>query len=195
MPESIEPVVFGEAVRALLKDHAFTAAEQRELQALGIELDKAPATAYPFHVWPKAINVAAKAMFKGLDLPQAKRALGQRYIRLSTDHFLTKALIPLTQLIGPRRFLARMGRNMKTTFNYIEGEVVKDSPGDVVLKLFAVSEAAGKVKGTDWLVPEFFEGAIHSILVGFAGAKDCTVQTLEVDPERAKLLFHINWKS
>lgn len=125
-----EPVIFSTVVEGTKKafGERLTPALLAKLKAAGMDFNSGQ-PAYPMDAFLRAFQVLADELVP--DEPDANR----RYRRLGHDFMagyvetgLGRATLMMAKLIGLRRALERLGRNMYTTGNYLTVEVINESP-------------------------------------------------------------------
>lgn len=162
-----EPVVFGPTVEALVlhgMKGRLDADAKRRLKALGLDVEQPFASAYPVPMWFDIIQLCAEVLHPKLPRDEAWYRLGRRLGESFGDTLLGKALYGVAKVLGARRMLARMTRNLQTSSNYAMAEV-RDLPGgDVELVVDALPEfhaALGPHPGMD---PHFMRGTLETLL-------------------------------
>lgn len=120
---TVEPVVFSAAVESLQKSFgARLSAEHRaKLKALGVDLEHPPA-AVPLAAWLSGIELLGEALLPEVPAQERNRMLGREYIRGFVQTALGFATVSFAKLLGVKRTMLRMGRNFRTSANYIDAE-------------------------------------------------------------------------
>jgi uncharacterized protein (TIGR02265 family) len=118
----VEKLVFDQAVDGLfLRGHGdkLTPAMKAELKVLGVDLDKKLLPAYPL----KTINAATEVMRRHVyahlaDDAEAYRVMGEAILDGYFDTVLGRAMANLLRVIGFRKAIDRMPRNLASGNNY-----------------------------------------------------------------------------
>lgn len=118
-------LIFGSSVEALLsvteKSAVRVSAQtRRELGALRIGPPHKLEPAYPAEDWAMAVKMIAADLYPGRDPFEQHRELGKSTVTQFAQGFLGKAMLAAAQVIGARRSLERMTRNLRTGANFIE---------------------------------------------------------------------------
>lgn len=162
-----EPVVFGPTLEALLvhgMKGRLDADARRRLRALGVDVEQPFASAYPVPLWFDVIQLCAEVLHPGLPRAEAWYRVGRRMGDGFGDTPLGKALYGVARVLGPRRMLARMARNLQTSSNYVTARTRELSGGDVELTVEVPPEfhaALGAHPGVD---PHFLRGSTETLL-------------------------------
>jgi uncharacterized protein (TIGR02265 family) len=139
-----EPVIFTQSVESLFV-HALggrlDATVREELRRLGLDLDRPLLPAYPVRTWEAALVLAGRTLFPQVTPAEARFELGRLMIAHYDDTVLGKAVVAMGRLIGPRRTLERMTRNIRTSNNYVQS-TLEELPG-------------GELRMTSSVLPEF----------------------------------------
>lgn len=163
-----ERVVFLQAFESLAR--ALGGALDSSLRArfkseLGVDFGRLH-PAYPIATWNRAVRIAMQQLFPGD--PGAERLVGARVVRSFAETTLGNALFVVLRLMGPRRALGRLTRNLRTSNNYSETAV----------KELTASSCEVWINQVD--LPHFDAGVLEAGLVS-AGAKQVTVEVLAAD--------------
>lgn len=129
---------------------------------LGVNYDAPLLPAYPLDTWAQTLAVGASALFPGQPFEAQAFAFGNRFMDAYTETLVGKALGALFRVIGPRRLLERMTRNLRSANNYTETE------------LTALPGGAFRLTFNKVLVPAFYRGLVHRGLE-MAGAQSVEV--------------------
>ena len=115
-------LIFSSAMDALLKviQGRITPETQRALAAMRIGPPHRPEPAYPAEHWAAAVKLISADMFPGGDLYNQHRQLGRATVLQFADTLMGKAMFGAAKIIGARRSLDRMTRNLRTGANFIE---------------------------------------------------------------------------
>ncbi|MBZ4376766.1 DUF2378 family protein [Corallococcus sp. AS-1-6] len=147
-----EKVVFGHTVEGLLVvlDGHLEGPLRARLKAVGLDLDRRLAPAYPRDQWHQMLILSAQVLFPHLSVGQAHWHLGQRYVTAYFSTRIGRALQGVVKFLGPARTLERTTRNMASGNNYLHVDVERLAATDYRLK---VSEGG--------IHPEFIGALCH----------------------------------
>jgi uncharacterized protein (TIGR02265 family) len=178
----MEPVVFSHSVEGLVRamGPALDVAAKSRLRALGLDLERPLAPAYPLPVWVEVMRFAAALVAPGKNEPDQMTELGRRFIDGYEQTLVGKAMLATLRLLGPRRTLERMSRNFRSGNNYTEAKLVAHAPTDVELWLSRVKE------------PAFYAGMLQAALAR-TGARELNVSVVGRDELGAT--FRLTWVS
>jgi uncharacterized protein (TIGR02265 family) len=176
-----EALVFNSTFEALARalGSRLNAEAKERFKALGVDFDaRELMPAYPFETWVKAMDLGAELVMPNASQDARHEAMGRRLVDCYGETLVGKALLTAMRVIGPRRTLERMARNLRTGNNYTE---TKFSVGaDGVHQLWC-----SRVASTS-----FYRGMLQRG-VEVAGGKDVTVSALTRDESGAT--FAISW--
>lgn len=188
-----EPVVFGQAIEALVKAlrDRITPAFRHEAKAKGVDLDKLQ-TAYSLNVWSDFLRALGQHTLSEYPEGQRYNQLGRTFMRGFVETPLGIAALALAKLLGPRRALERMGRNFKQATNYLEAEFTEVGPKEVRLRTFTAPQYLARTVDNTTMIAEYRQGLLSETLV-LIGAKDGNVEIIERRPEEHGVTFRITW--
>ena len=178
-----QDVVFGNTVDGLFHKRLgarITPALRQQLKAEGLDLDAPLQSAYPRVRYFHFVQLAADALFPGTSRDAALEELGRQFMHGYAETLVGRAALAMGRLLGPRRMLARMGHNMRTSNNYLQVRFSEHGPADVELWL---SETSG--------VPSYFRGVLA------AGTELCgghDVQVAVAGGEGRAASFRVRWR-
>jgi uncharacterized protein (TIGR02265 family) len=175
------PVVFGTSVEALVRvlGPSLDASVRQRFRELGVDLDR-PNPAYPYAQWLDTLRLAMAIKWPGMPLDEATFRMGRAIFESYGQTLMGKALLQLVKVLGPRRGLDRMTRNLRTTNNYSETRLTVVGPNQYQLW---VNKAA---------FPHYFRGVLVAGLE-FSGAKGLSVQLVRASPEDG-VVFDLSWE-
>lgn len=175
------PVVFGNSVEALVRvlGPALDGKVQQRFLAIGIDLYN-PNPAYPYELWLQALNLAMDVLWPGLPRDEATFRMGRAIFESYGQTVMGKALLQLVKVLGPRRALERMSRNLRTTNNYSETKLTELGPNHFHLWVNRVA------------FPHYFRGLLEAGLE-FGGAKEVKVALQRVSAEQG-VVFDLAWR-
>ncbi|XXF77805.1 DUF2378 family protein [Myxococcaceae bacterium GXIMD 01537] len=162
-----EPVVFGHTVEALLvhgMKSRLDAASRRRLKALGVDMDQPLAMAYPVPVWFDMLELCAEVLHPGQPRHESWYRVGRCFGEGFGATQLGKALYGVARVLGPRRMLGRMARNLQTSLNYATATMRELPGGDVELTVEVQSEFHAALGAHPGLDPHFVRGMLEMLL-------------------------------
>ena len=160
-------LVFEQAVEGLFKvalGPVMTVELSSALKRAGLDLDRPLKPAYPRAQWNEFVRIAAEGLWPGEAPERAYRDLGRQLISGYSQTLMGKAVTAVVRLIGPRRVLERMTRNLRSGGNFNLTRVEDVAPGEVK---FWINEP--------YLHPDYVAGLIEAALE-LAGAKQVQVK-------------------
>jgi uncharacterized protein (TIGR02265 family) len=174
------PVVFGTSVEALVRVLGPTLTEpvRARFLALGVDLER-PNPAYPYETWLDALRLAMALKWPEAPLDEATYRMGRAIFESYGETVMGKALLQLVKVLGPRRGLERMTRNLRTTNNYSETRLTVVGPNQYHLWVNKVA------------FPHYFRGLLEAGLE-FGGAKHLSVRVASVSAEEG-VVFDLSW--
>lgn len=174
--------VFQQAVEGLfkvgLRSHRTPELEQR-LRQVGLDLARPLLPAYPRPVWNQLLRVTAETLWPASSQDVAYRALGRQMILGYMETLVGRALTSLVRMLGPRRMLDRMERNLRSGCNYNLTRVTEVGPAEV---LFWVNEPL--------IPPAYLQGLLEAAL------EQTGVHALHVEPtvqDAEGCTYRIRW--
>ena len=180
-PARKEPVVFGPTVEALLlhgMKGRLDADAKRRLKSLGVDVEQPFASAYPVPLWFDVIQVCSEVLHPNLPRNEAWYRVGLRLGDSFGDTLLGKALYGVARVLGPRRMLARMARNLQTSSNYATAQTRELASGDIELTVEVLPEFHAALGTHPGLDPHFMRGTLETLL-GMCGVRNatCSIQS------------------
>lgn len=181
MATKAPPVVFATSYESLFRvlGPRLDAEAEKALLAQGVNA-KSLNAAYPYDTWVASLRWAMKVLWPEASHDEATYRMGRAIFTSFADTLMGKALVPLLRLMGPKRGLERMARNLRTTNNYSEVKLTQRGPTDFELWINLVA------------FPHYFRGLLE-VGLETSGAKDVQVEVASHHPERGLVLF-ISWK-
>ena len=118
-------LIFSSSIEALLtvtEKNATRVSQQtrRELNALRIGPPHKLEPAYPAEDWAMAVKLISADLFPGREPDDQHKELGRATVLQFAEGFLGKAMFAAAKVMGARRSLDRMTRNLRTGANFIE---------------------------------------------------------------------------
>jgi len=176
-----EMLVFNQTVEAFVRalGSALTIEAKARFKTLGVDFDARLLPAYPFETWLKVMELGAQVL-----LPKGSREaqffnLGYRIVGSYGETLIGRALIGMMRVIGPRRSLSRMTRNLRTANNFTE-VTVEDLPDGVTA-----------VTCHPVITPDFFRGMFTGA-IEVSGGTEVKVEMLSFVEQRAT--YSVRWK-
>jgi len=155
----------------------FTPELEARVKALGIDPGKKLLPAYPREVWVRVVDVIAREL-GGPDPAQAHRALGAAITHGFAETTLGIVMKPAVLLMGVRRLLLRLPKNLTMSNNFLKVTVEEPAAGALRVRL------SHDVPSADFLC-----GLIEE-MARYAGAKTCTARAQH---EGSQLVIDVAW--
>ncbi|HYV46678.1 MAG TPA: DUF2378 family protein [Myxococcaceae bacterium] len=134
---------------------------------------------YPRETYYRCVRIVGEELFGELEEDQRMMRLGHAFMDGYEQTVIGKAMITAVRFMGPKRTLAKMTTNFRSSNNYMQTELREEKPGDVSLTLSQTSGAPG-----------YFE-AVLTRAMGFAGAKGFGIRREAYDG--ARCTYRITW--
>lgn len=175
------PVVFGTSVEALVRvlGQSRTPEVQSRFLALGVDLER-PNPAYPYETWLDALRLAMALKWPGVTEEEASYRMGRAIFESYGQTLMGSALLQLLKVLGPRRGLERMTRNLRTTNNYSETRLTVVGPNQYQLWVNKVA------------FPQYFRGLLEAGLE-FSGARSLSVRVATASTTEGAV-FDLAWR-
>lgn len=175
-----EALVFGPTFEALARalGPRLTNETKERFRALGVDYTHALLPAYPYETWVKSMDLGSQLVMPNAPERERHAAMGRRMVDSYGETLVGKALLTAMRVIGPRRTLERMARNLRTANNYTETKVTEGPDGAFQLWCSRVASTA------------FYCGMLQRG-VEVAGGKGVIVEALSQDAAGAT--FSIRW--
>lgn len=168
------PVVFAASYESLiraLRGH-LNADVYAQYRALGVDLERPLSAAYPLETWVKSLELACELLAPGQPREQQSHVVGTRVVLSFAETTVGKATFALLRIMGPRRGLERMRRNLRMSNNYSETTLKELPDGGVELWCSQVT------------FPHYYRGVFEAGLISL-GAKNVVVKVLSHDAKGA----------
>lgn len=157
---------FSPALRRMLKEH-------------GVDFDQPLLPAYPLEVWAKTLCATATQLYPDRPLEEGTKELGKRTFLGLKETAIGKAMFPMFRLLGPKRVLKRMTRNLQNGSNFIETRVLREGEQDADVWFNHVVQVG------------FYQGVLETALLT-AGA---THAEAELGPrEGHAIIYKVRWR-
>jgi uncharacterized protein (TIGR02265 family) len=177
-----EDVVFGNTVDALFLKalgRKLTMRCVERVKEAGIDLRAKLKTFYPRETYYRCVRILGEELFGELEEDRRMERLGTAFMDGFEQTLIGKATLQAVRFMGPKRTLAKMTSNFRSSNNYMQTELREEKPGDVYLTLSQTSGAPG-----------YFEGVLTRAMA-VAGAKGFEIRRAEYDG--ARCTYHITW--
>ncbi len=116
-----------EALRRVLGDRLGDEVVRARFRAHGVDVERPPA-AVALETWLASLDATMDTLWPALPREQAAWELGAAVMRGYAGTLLGKALMQMAKVIGPKRSLERMARNLRSTNNYSETKLTELAP-------------------------------------------------------------------
>ena len=174
-------VVFSTAVEGLyqrgLKGRV-TPELRGRLRGVGIDLDQALLPAYPLPVWAEALRTTSRALFPDKAVDDGIAELGRMTVQGLRETLIGPAIFPLLRLLGPRRVLQRMTRNLRNGSNFIETKLLLEEAQQAEIWFNRVREVG------------FYRGVLEAGLKA-AGASEATAEICTREGDA--VVYRVRW--
>lgn len=122
MNDTTEQVVFEPAIEGLRRIllPRLSADQWKQFKELGIDFDAALLPAYPFEVWTKALELAARVLWPNEPRDAALFKLGEAFVGGYDGTLLGRAVLAFIRIVGARRALARAERSFRSSNNFAQ---------------------------------------------------------------------------
>ena len=121
--------------------------------------------AYPLELWVRSLHLTMDTLHPGKPRDVASYEVGRRMVEAMSETMLGTALFSLLKVLGPKRGLMRMARNLRSSNNYSEATVLEVSPGNYELTLNMVN------------YPQYYRGMLEAGM-SLMGAREPRVSVL-----------------
>ncbi len=175
-------VVFQQAVEGLFEHgipRRLTPALVQRARELGVELDGRLYPAYPRATWNALLTAVRTCAFPELQEDEAYFQIGRSVVIGYSQTLVGRALVGVARLMGPRRMLARMTRNLRSASNYNETRYADLPDGSAEVW---VNEAQ--------LHPRYVAGLLYAA-VEIAGGKQIDVSLASRDAQGCT--YEVRW--
>jgi uncharacterized protein (TIGR02265 family) len=127
----------------------FTPQARDRLRAAGLDIDKPLLPGYPASVFTATVNIAAEELFPGVPLREAIRRTGELSLEGYANTLTGRGLFGLLRVLGTRRSMLRLARNMGGGTNFLKASAVALGPTDFRAEINDVTE-----------LPTFYQGVL-----------------------------------
>ena len=164
-------VVFGNTVDGMMRKgigDKLTPALKQKLKTEGLDLEAPTQAAYAYDDWKRWAAIAAEEVYPGLTVPARYHALGRAVVMGIRVTAIGRTVEAMVRLLGPRRTLGRMNRNLRTSDNFSMAILTDLGPRQVRVHINEVMDQ-----------PSYLQGVLEAI-VELAGGKGVQVEIAEV---------------
>ncbi len=174
-----EPLVFSQSYESLRRLLGASLSEplRERFKQHGVDFERL-LPGYPLSTWLRSLELTLETLFPGVPENEATYQLGRRLFDSYSETLIGKALMAMLRVLGPRRGLLRIDRNLRTMNNYSATQLRELAPSHFELDVNLVR------------YPHYYRGVLESGLA-LAGAKQLTVCVLRHD-QRATT-FDLVW--
>lgn len=190
-----EPVIFSTVVDGTKKAFGdrLTPALLAKLKAVGMDFNSGQ-PAYPMDAFLRAFQVMADELVPGEPhLERRYRTLGHDFMAGFVQTGLGRAALMMGRLVGLRRTLERLGRNMYTTGNYLTVEIQHESPTSLIA-ITRVRPEFHRFVTKDWSVIAHYRLGIFDAVFELLDTRG-TIELLEDDLQKFQTRFHLSWEA
>lgn len=190
---SSEPIVFSSAVEALQKSFGarLTPELKAKLRTIGVDVDRPPA-AVSLATWLDVIELVGAALLPDTPTEERYRLLGREYIRGFVQTALGFATVSMAKLMGAKRTMLRMGRNFRTSANYIDADAKELGEREVEIHTRIAPGMEGRVPANVESIIQYRRGVLEQTLEEL-GAKNAKVDVLAHDLGSLSASYRVRW--
>ncbi len=191
---SAEPIVFSSAVEALQKSFGarLTPELKVKLRSIGVDVERPPA-AVPLAAWLEVIELLGAALLPDTPAAERNRLLGREYIRGFVQTALGFATVSMAKLMGTKRTMLRMGRNFRTSTNYIDTDAKELGDKEVEIHTRIAAGMEERVPKNVSSIVQYRRGVLEQTLEEL-GAKNAKVDVLAHDLGNLSVSFRVSWE-
>lgn len=186
-----EPVIFSSVVEGTKKAFGarLTPALLAKLKDAGMDFNSGQ-PAYPMAAFLRAFLVLATELSPDEpDLNRRYRKLGHDFTAGFVETGIGRALLLMAKIAGLRRTLERLSRNMYTTGNYMNVEIINESPTSLVA-ITRVRPEFHSFVTDDWAVIAHYRAGIFDAVLELLGTPG-TIELMEHDLFTTR--FRMSW--
>jgi uncharacterized protein (TIGR02265 family) len=187
-----EPVIFSTVAEGARKAFGarLTPALLAKLKAVGFDLDSRQ-VAYPLVPFLDAITVLADELFPNQPRPEQLRLVGRVFISGYRATTIGYAVLTMARVIGLKRTLLRMGRNLQTTGNYLEVDTEDVGPTEVVVRTRVRPQFRAVVSPSSLGIINGYRVGVFEGTFQELGARGEV--TMDGSAERPEVAFRLRW--
>ncbi len=174
-------VVFSSTFEALVRalGPKLDESGKARFKAIGVDFDARLLPAYTQETWLSAMQIGSDLLMPGESKEAQYYNLGHRIVASFAETMVGRALVAMMRVIGPRRALGRMTRNLRAANNFTETSFAMLDDGRCAVTCSPIVST------------EFFRG-LFTGSVEAAGGSDVRVELLSV--KEGTGTFSISWK-
>lgn len=182
IPDAGRDLIFSQTVEGLLRAMGpLGAADKAPFRAVGLDLDRPLAPAYPVHQWLDVMRAAAGVAHPGVPLDDAMYLLGRGFVEGYGQTMIGRAMLVGMRLLGPRRTLERFARQLSTGSSFFKSQLLDVGPGDCALWI-------NRVTWPGWYFGLIERGLEH------AGAHDVKASLLAHEAPGRAACLRVTWR-
>jgi len=161
------------------------------LKAVGFDLQDVQA-AYSLAPFLDAIRLLASEFFPGEPPAEQYRRLGHEFMVGYQQTALGLAVLTMGRVVGLKRTLLRMGRNLHTTGNYIDVDAREVGPKEVHVTTRIRQEFRGIVTpGQLCIINGYRVGVFEATFEALGGRGEAV---MDGPPDRPDVVFQLRWE-
>lgn len=175
-------LVFQSAVEGLFVHGVGKRSTERlkdRLRKIGLNLDRKFDPAYPRDTWEQVLEITREELFPEMEIDTGYFKIGEAIVDGYSETLIGKALVGVVRLLGPKRTLARMTKNLRSANNYNE-----TAQSDL-------SENGAEIWINEGKMNPYYFAGIFAATVRFAGAKGVQVTVRKHDETGAT--YEVVW--
>ncbi|MBL8918459.1 MAG: DUF2378 family protein [Myxococcaceae bacterium] len=187
-----EPVVFSTVAEGARKAFGprLTPALMTKLKAVGFDLEQLQ-PAYALAPFLEAIGVLADELFPDQATDEQLRRVGREFMAGYKATTVGFATLTMARVIGLKRTFLRMGRNLRTTGNYLDVDTEDVGPTEVVVKTRVRHEFRSAISPAQLAVINGYRiGVFEGTFEAFATQGEVT---LDGPTDRPEVAFRLRW--
>jgi len=151
------------------------------MRAVGLDVEKRIAKAYPRQVISDAISIAARGLYPDVAEDEGWYRIGKHVVVGLKAQPLMSATVLAMRVAGPRLTMKVIARTFRQTNNYMRVTLTEHSRSQFELDLWPSNAQ-----------PRYMQAVIEDMLT-IAGARDLVVAITEHDPARERARYDISF--
>jgi uncharacterized protein (TIGR02265 family) len=150
------------------------------LRAEGVDLDRPLRPAYPADAWSRCLKLIALELYPDRPAEESFRAMGSSTLDGFGETLWGRALLTMMRLLGPRRLLTRLQRDIRASDNFTNLVVTELEKTHVEISV-------------NWgnAMPGYVEGLLGSLMLA-GGARNPVVT--HVSTHGSDSIYRIRWE-
>ncbi|MBS2028090.1 MAG: DUF2378 family protein [Deltaproteobacteria bacterium] len=161
-----------------------------ELRARGLDFDDLK-PAYPLELWEFLVRRLSSELYPGVPEAAAWRRLGREFIEGYAQTLIGRSTLALGRIIGTRRFMERLGRNLRSGGNFAQVDVHVIAPNEVQIESRIDPAFLAHWAGKETVMHQYRVGVVEGALLAVGAKPD--VELLSVDPARQMGTYRARW--